>query len=63
MRKSGSVAIDPSKLPPKAVIEDGLFTIDMIEKYYPDHFFKFYMDDGYGITSFEGYFFPSYQKI
>jgi len=63
MTKGKSLEILPSKLKPKKIIEDGLFTIDSIEKYYPDHFFKFLMDGGYGLMCFEGYHFPVYQKI
>ena len=63
MTKGKSFAIIPSKLKSKKIIEDGLFTIDSIEKYYSDHFFKFLMDDGYGLMCFEGYHYPIYQKI
>jgi hypothetical protein len=60
MLKSGLVAIDPSKLPSKVITEDGLFTVDIIEKYYHYHFFKFHMNDRFDIMSFENYFFSSY---
>jgi hypothetical protein len=63
MTKGKLIEIESSKLKPKKIIEDGLFTIDSIEKYYPDHFFKFLMDGGYGLMCFEGYHFPVYQKI
>jgi len=41
MTKGKSFAIISSKLKSKKIIEDGLFTIDSIEKYYSDHFLNF----------------------
>jgi hypothetical protein len=41
MTKDKSFAIISSKLKSKKIIEDGLFTIDSIEKYYSDHFLNF----------------------
>jgi hypothetical protein len=63
MTKGKSLEILPSKLKPKKIIEDGLFTIDSIEKYYPDHFFKYFTDTGYRLMCFEYNYYPVYQKI
>ena len=63
MTKGKSIEIVSSKLKPKKIIEDGLFTIDSIEKYYPDHFFKYFTDTGYRLMCFEYNYYPVYQKI
>ena len=63
MTKGKSIEIVSSKLKPKKIIEDGLFTIDSIEKYYPDHFFKYFTDTGYRLMCFEDNYYPVYQKI
>jgi hypothetical protein len=63
MTKGKSIEIAPSKLKSKKIIEDGLFTIDSIEKYYPNHFFKYFTDTGYRLMCFEDNYYPVYQKI
>ena len=63
MIKGKSIEIVSSKLKLKKIIEDELFIIDSIEKYHPNHFFKYFTDTSYKLMCFEYNYYPVYQKI